>query len=84
MLITGIIGFIVGHQRFLFLIKKYLIIYNDDNEELEKHVFSRLFEKDNIEVYIHEGLWDTLNTQKDEIILNMLYNDYIGTNSMLE
>lgn len=69
---------------FIFDRQVFDYINNDNNEELEKQIFYRLLEKNNLGAYRHEGFWDTLNTQKDEIRLNELYNNSIKNNTELE
>lgn len=54
------------------------------NEELEKEIFSKLIKKNELGVYKHNGFWETLNTTKDEIRLNVLYKKSIDSKTELE
>lgn len=57
---------------FIFYKDIFNYINNDKNESLEDDVLPRLVKKRLLNVYYHDGYWDTLNTQKDEIKLNKM------------
>lgn len=69
---------------FVFNKKIFDNINEKNNEELEKHIFLRILSKHGLGTYKHEEFWDTLNTQKDEIRLNELYNYSINNNTKLD
>lgn len=69
---------------FIFNRQIFDYIYKDNNDELEKDIFPRLLDIYNLVAYKHEGFWDTLNTPKDEIRLNRLYDEYVKTDNILE
>lgn len=60
-----------------FIFDKKIFDYIEDNDELEIQVFNRLVDQNKLGAYKHEGFWDTLNTPKDEIRLNGIYDDFI-------
>ena len=65
---------------FIFNKKIFNYIDNSKNQELEKDILSSLAEENKLGAYKHESFWKTLNTPKDEIELNIIYNKCIGQN----
>lgn len=57
-----------------FVFNKEIFGYIENNDELEIQVFNRLVKRNSLGAFRHEGFWDTLNTPKDEIRLNDIYN----------
>lgn len=57
-----------------FMFDKKIFEYIDNNDELEVQVFNRLVKENKLGAYKHEGFWDTINTPKDEMRLNNIYN----------
>lgn len=47
-----------------------------NNEDLEKDILPRLCYEGKLGAYPHEGYWDTINTIKDEIRINNIYDEY--------
>ncbi len=58
-----------------FVFNRDIFDYVENNDELEVQVFERLLHKNSLGAFRHEGFWDTLNTPKDEIRLNNIYNE---------
>jgi glucose-1-phosphate cytidylyltransferase len=58
-----------------FIFNKKIFDYIDvnKNQELEKDILTELAYNNELGSYKHEGFWETLNTPKDEIMLNELY-----------
>lgn len=58
---------------FIFNKKIFDYIDIDKNQELEKDILTKLANDEELGSYKHEDFWITLNTPKDEILLNDLY-----------
>lgn len=67
-----------------FIFDKKIFNYIESNNELDAQIFDRLVKKNKLGAYRHEGFWDTLNTYKDEIRLNDLYNKRIKARQILD
>lgn len=65
---------------FLFDRKIFDYIDTRKNQELEKDVLVKLAEMEELGAYKHEGFWETLNNNKDEIRLNEVYDKCIKEN----
>jgi glucose-1-phosphate cytidylyltransferase len=68
---------------FIFNKKIFDYIDIDKNQELERDVLSKLAYSNKLELYKHELFWETLNTPKDEINLNNIFNKCIENNEQL-
>ena len=69
-----------------FIFNKKILNYIDlnKNEELEKDILTKLASNGELGSYKHEGFWETLNTPKDEIVLNELYRKRTLYNNKLD
>lgn len=67
-----------------FVFDREIFGYIENNDDLEKQVFNRLIEKNKLGAFRHEGFWETLNTPKDEIRLNKLYNSRINNKEQID
>lgn len=67
-----------------FIFNKEIFDHIENNDELEVQVFNRLVHKNSLGAFRHEEFWDTLNTPKDEIRLNNIYNKRIANNENLD
>lgn len=67
-----------------FIFNREIFDYIYDNDELEIQVFDRLVHKNSLGAFRHEGFWDTLNTPKDEIRLNDIYNKRVRNNKSMD
>lgn len=67
-----------------FVFKKSIFRHiTDANEDLELTVLPRVCYEGKLGAYKHEGYWDTLNTIKDEIRINKIYDECIANNKPL-
>lgn len=67
-----------------FVFDKEIFDLIENSDELEVQVFNRLVHKNSLGAFRHEGFWDTLNTPKDEIRLNDIYNKRIRDNNNMD
>jgi len=65
---------------FFIMNKKVFDYINiEKNQELEKDILTKLADIGQLGAYKHNSFWETLNTPKDEINLNNIFNDYTYT-----
>lgn len=57
-----------------FIFSREVFKYIKDNDILEKDTFSRLAECKNLVAYKHTGFWECMDTYKDNLRLNQLWN----------
>lgn len=55
----------------------------NNNEDLEIDVLPRISYEGKLGAYKHDGYWDTLNNQKDQMRLDDIYNEYKKNNKEL-
>lgn len=58
-----------------FVFYKEIFRYLRDNDVLEKDTFGRLVKDKNLNAYKHEGFWECMDTYKDNLRLNQLWNE---------
>lgn len=58
-----------------FVFNKEVFRYLRDNDVLEKDTFGRLVKDKNLHAYKHEGFWECMDTYKDNLRLNQLWNN---------
>ncbi len=58
-----------------FVFNKEVFGYLRDNDVLEKDTFCRLVKDKNLNAYKHEGFWECMDTYKDNLRLNQLWNE---------
>lgn len=56
-----------------FVFDKKIFDYIQEGEDLEKEVFHKLIEENNMVAYRHDGFWKSMNTMKDHIELNEMF-----------
>lgn len=61
-------GFFVFHRK--------IFEYLDDNVVLEKEPMQRLAAEDQLAIYLHHGFWKSMDTHKDQQVLNKLWAEY--------
>lgn len=69
---------------FFIFNKKIFNYILSPEDNLETDIFNRLVKKNKIGGYKHQGFWNTVNTQKDEELLNELCDKSIKENTELE
>lgn len=64
-----------------FIFKRSIFDHiTQSNEDLEKQILPRLCYEGKLGAYKHEEYWDTINTVKDEIRINRIYDDFLADN----
>ena len=58
-----------------FVFNKGVFRYMQDDDILEKDTFERLVKDKNLNAYKHEGFWECMDTFKDNLRLNQLWNE---------
>jgi len=58
-----------------FVFNKEVFRYLGNNDVLEKEPFERLVRDKNLGAYKHEGFWECMDTYKDNLRLNQLWNE---------
>jgi glucose-1-phosphate cytidylyltransferase len=58
-----------------FVFNKEIFNYIKEGEEIEKEVFDRLAKEKNLIAYRHSGFWKSMNTFKDSLELNEMFNN---------
>ncbi len=69
---------------FIFNKKIFNYININKNQELEKDILSNMALSNELGAYKHDDFWETVNTPKDEIRLNNIYNKCIENNEILD
>ncbi len=67
-----------------FVFDRKIFNYIENYHELDIQVFSRLANENKLGAFKHEGFWDSLNTLKDEIRLNEIYNKRINNGEQID
>ena len=57
-----------------YLFDKKIFDYIEEGDELESEVFQKLIREKQLGAYRHSGFWMSMNTLKDHVELNEMYN----------
>src|SRR3989344_307794 len=57
-----------------YLFEKKIFDYIEEEDDLEKEVFQKLINEKQLGAYRHSGFWMSMNTLKDHVELNEMYN----------
>jgi glucose-1-phosphate cytidylyltransferase len=57
-----------------FVFSKKIFDYIEENDMLEKDTFNRVVKDKNLAAYKHNGFWECMDTYKDNLRLNQLWN----------